>query len=401
VSNDLAVAAVTATLRDLLQDALDDGLSAEVTISPLDKARGNLTGNQLNLFLYQTSIDAAWRNHDMPHVKPGESGHPPLPLVLNYLITAYGDEQDDANAAVHQVLGRAMRVLHDQPLLGPEDIRASLPGNDLHLQIERVRITPQPLSLDEVSKLWTAFQTQYRISAAYQACVVLIESQRPARTPLPVLTRGEEDAGVVAQASTVPPFPTLEAVVPPDGQPSAHLGDELRLIGHHLAGVTAVRLSHPMRSSPLTVPPPPLVLVGDTEVVAVLPNLPAEVPAGLYTVAGILGQPDRVTNEQPLAVAPKVTAGLPLQRPAGDFTLTLETSPTVRSGQQVQLLLGERPVTAAPPDPQAPSSVVFELRGIPAGEHLVRVRVDGVDSLLVNRSVSPPVFDTTQKVTLT
>jgi hypothetical protein len=31
----------------------------------------------------------------------------------------------------------------------------------------------------------------------------------------------------------------------------------------------------------------------------------------------------------------------------------------------------------------------------------VRLRVDGVDSLLVNRAVTPPVFDQTQKVTVT
>ena len=48
-----------------------------------------------------------------------------------------------------------------------------------HEQIERVRITPQPLSVDELSKLWTAFQTHFRISAAYQVSVVLIESTRP------------------------------------------------------------------------------------------------------------------------------------------------------------------------------------------------------------------------------
>ena len=46
----------------------------------LDKARnGNNTANQLNLFLYQTMVNAAWRNMDMPRqVKPGETGQPPL-----------------------------------------------------------------------------------------------------------------------------------------------------------------------------------------------------------------------------------------------------------------------------------------------------------------------------------
>ncbi len=50
-----------------------------------------------------------------------------------------------------------------------------------------MRITLQPLSVEEISKLWTAFQTQFRTSVSYQVSVVLIESQRPAKTPLPVL----------------------------------------------------------------------------------------------------------------------------------------------------------------------------------------------------------------------
>jgi hypothetical protein len=39
--------------------------------------------------------------------------------------------------------------------------------------------------------------------------------------------------------------------------------------------------------------------------------------------------------------------------------------------------------------------------GAPAGEHWLRLRVDGVDSVLVDRSVTPPVYDDTQKVTIT
>jgi hypothetical protein len=46
----------------------------------------------------------------------------------------------------------------------------------LHEQVERVRITLQPLTLEEVAKLWNVFQTPYRISVAYEVSVVLIES---------------------------------------------------------------------------------------------------------------------------------------------------------------------------------------------------------------------------------
>ncbi len=65
-----------------------------------------------------------------------------------------------------------MSAFHDHQVLGDEEIRSALPGNDLHEQIERVRITPQPLTLEELSKLWMIFQSQYRISAAYRLDVV-------------------------------------------------------------------------------------------------------------------------------------------------------------------------------------------------------------------------------------
>lgn len=55
MSNALAIAAVTATLKSILDTGINNPsppqLSAEVTTLPLDKARGNRTGNQLNLFL--------------------------------------------------------------------------------------------------------------------------------------------------------------------------------------------------------------------------------------------------------------------------------------------------------------------------------------------------------------
>jgi Pvc16 N-terminal domain len=399
MSNSLAIAAVTATLRDLLfGHANNDLAGTAVSTRPPDKARNGVIGNQLNLFLYRTSLDAAWRNQDMPGVRPGESSAPPLPLVLHYLVTAYGDNDDDTLA--HRLLGRAMSVLHDHPLLGPGHIQAALASNDLYTQVERVRVTPEPLSVDEMSKLWTAFQTQYRISAAYQVCVVLLDSAVPARTPLPVLTRN-----IVVQAGVVLPLPGfhLEAVVVPGGRPSALLGDELTLSGRNLADTNLVRLSHPRLEAPLGVPP---TAAGDVEVKVLLPNQPDQVPAGTWTVAAVHSEPsgpDRVSNELPLAVAPRVTAGLPavLARDAGGaVTVDLQCSPRVLAEQRVSLLLGDREVPAAP-HPAATAALSFPVPSAQAGEYLVRLRVDGVDSLFVDWSATPPVFDTSQKVTIT
>src|SRR5439155_21462410 len=99
MSNEPAIAEVTATLRSLLVRGV--GIQ-EVTARPLDNARRSTTGHQLNLFLYQVLPDAALRNQDMPRqIKSGETGYPPLPLVLYYLLTAYSDDEDDT--ATHRL----------------------------------------------------------------------------------------------------------------------------------------------------------------------------------------------------------------------------------------------------------------------------------------------------------
>lgn len=406
MSNSLAIAAVTATLRNLLTQGLTADLpGTTVTTRPLDLARnGDGNGNQLNLFLYQTVLNAAWRNTEMPgQVKPGETGLPPLGLNLYYLITAYG--QNDDETLSHRLLGRAMSVLHDHPLLGAAEIKAALPNNDLHEQVERVRITPEPLSLDEMSKLWTAFQTQYRVSTAYQVSVVLIESTRPAKTPLPVLTRGSGDQGVTAQPDLIPPYPTLEAVRLPNQQLSARLGDVLTLSGHHLAGDSVVvRFMNPRLTTPREVVPLP---GGTAAVITVqLPNAPADWIAGFYTLAAVVrraGEPDRTTNELPLSLAPRILTIAPnpaARNAGGNVTLTLTCRPEVRPEQRAALLLGDREILSQP-HPTQTNSLTFQIIAVAAGNYFLRLRVDGVDSVLVDRTVTPPVFDPTQKVTIT
>ena len=418
MSNALAIAAVTATLRSLLETGVraDPDLNdTTVTTQPLDKAReSNNTANQLNLFLYHTLPNAAWANMDMPRrIVPGETGIPALALKLYYLMTAYGRGDDTTQPFSHQVLGQAMSVLHDHPLLGAEEIRAAtavaLPRTDLDRQIERVRITLQPLSLEELSKLWTGLQTQYRLSVAYEATVVLIDSTQVVRAPLPVLTRG-----VRSQSSLIPPVPALEEVLPQGGQPSARLGETLSLGGHHLDGTAiGVVFNHPLWSAPVELPPQPGGT--DTRLTVGIPDQPAIWPAGFYTLAVRVQRPTesyrRTTNELSFSLAPTMTIA-PSAPPAGNITFTVTCSPQVgveqhgtqiRLVQRAALLLGDREIRAEPPPSAAgpTGTLTFIAANVVAGEYFVRLRIDGVDSLLVDRSVTPPVFDPTQKVTVT
>jgi hypothetical protein len=399
MSNAEAIAATTSTRRLLLRH-----VTGNVTARPPDRARD--TGDQLNLFLYHAEIDAAWRNQDMPgQVKPGETGRPPLPLTLFYILTAFSDDPEDMQS--HSLLGRAMRVLHDHPVLSRADIAGSWTGSDLEDQIERVRITFQPLSVDELFKLWGAFQTHYRTSVAYQVSVVLIESARSSKTPLPVLRRGEDDRGVTSQPDLVPPFPALSELVLPGKQASALLGDEVALRGHHLdQGTLAVRLANPH----LTDPVPVQILANTaTEVRIKLldtpddPNAPKKWVAGFYTVALVLkdGDQERATNELPLAVAPRVTSapatvvrGAP---PDLKAAITLKHSPEVRPAQRAALLLGDREAPAQA-HPAQTDTLDFEILQAPLGKHFLRLRIDGVDSFLIDPAVQPPAFDLTKRV---
>src|SRR5260370_35396507 len=203
----LAIAATTATLRGVLAKGIN---ITNVTVRPLDSARATTTGEQVNLFLYQVLPDAAWRNRDIPRkVRPGETAQPPLPLTLYYLITTFGADNDN-DIGSHVLLGRIMSILHDYPVMGAKEIKdatgadVDLKNTNLHEQIERIRITIEPNSFEQISKLWTTFQTHYRTSAAYQVSVVLVESVRAARTPLPVLRRGDADRGPETVTGSLP-----------------------------------------------------------------------------------------------------------------------------------------------------------------------------------------------------
>lgn len=442
MTSSLAIAAVTAKLHDILHTALNADVSfASVTTRPPDRARDGATDDQVNLFLYNTTINPAWRNNDLPwRVKPGEAGHAPLPLNLYYLVTAYagenenGIEKDPTNNFVgsYRLLGAAMMALHDYPVLTAEEINSFLGAGDLedHVfdQVEKIRITPQSLSPDEASKIWTGFQTPYRPSMTYEVSVVLIESRLPRHTPLPVLRRGPEDRGV---ETVIGPFPMLDEIRrPPKTRPGFQFGDRAILTGRNMGGeAVLVRLVHPLRPRRviLLTPQPgsnesrleidlrggrELNLDDGTEI-----DLSADAvgltlwAAGFYQVAVEsvnAGSPPRSSNVLPLALSPHVTAIAP--NPAtrdanGDVTLTLTCRPQVRPEQHARLLLGGREIPAEA-HTTLTDTLTFQIEDAPAGNFVARLRVDGVDSLPIIIPLSaqgqpqPPIFDPAQTVTI-
>ena len=426
MSSTWAVAVVTAALRNLLQStvpALDPALSdLTVTTRTPDMARKTVSGASLNVFLYGTAINAGWRNQDPPRSRPGEAATSPLPLNLHYLVSAYGRDDADQDAVSHRALGAAMGVLHDHPVFSPGELAAALANSDVALQPERLRITPLPLTTDELSKLWTAFQTNLRVSAAYEVTVVLIDSHNPGSAALPVLARGSRDEGVLTVLGSAA---TLTALVPPHPQAAAEQGQPVVVTGSNLTSEdTMLRFTSQWRPLPPRLPLPPVEVAPAPgphpgELMVLLPSRPADPSAwgdwvpGFYTVAAVTrtpGWPAAVSNAVALALAPAITLTPHAPSLVGvGATVTLTCSPRIGEGQDVVVLCGAARAEAAvsnpsPGDPGfagTPTTVTFVVPDVPAGLHPVRLRVDGVDSIPVDFAGAVPVFDPAQQVNVT
>ncbi len=432
MSSALAIAGVTAVLRDLLNDGLINHnvsglLGSTVTVSALPPDRvvpvNGTESTQLNLFLHQVTFNTGWRNHALPS-RDGSGtqrlSNPPLALDLHYLLSAYSAEELGSEI----LLGYAMQLLHEIPVLDRQAITTALtpsPSVDTTLppalraltecgladQVEQIKLVPDPLNSEEMSKLWTAVQSHYRPSAAYIATVVLIEATKPIKSTLPVLTRGPVDPvthverGVVVQTDLLPPFPTLQTAVATSGQPAATVGATVDLTGHHLDGTNpTVLLSNSRFSIEQSLP----VSGGGGSTVAAF-TVPS-VPAGLYQLVMQVIRPGesdpRTSNAVPLVIGPEITTAMPMavaRDGSGVATLVLAVQPQIQPGQVVSLLLGTREIPAGA-IAVATGTLTVAVADASAGEFLLRIRVDGIDSPIIDRSAVPPVFHN-YRVTIT
>jgi hypothetical protein len=198
MSNDLAIATVTATLTEWVRPALEDDVDGAGVAAVRPDQVDALEGPGVNFFLYQVTPNPAYRNDDLPSRRSNGNvvRRPQAALDLHYILTFYGN---DISLEPQRVMGSVVRTLHAQPVLSRkaiENITSSstfnyLADSDLVDQVEKVKITPTPLNLEELSKLWSVFfQTAYRLSMAYVVNLVLIEADTEIPQPtLPVRTR--------------------------------------------------------------------------------------------------------------------------------------------------------------------------------------------------------------------
>lgn len=429
MSSFLALSAVSAVLRGVLQDSVERhnlaallGAAPEVSALPPDRiAADEGSPDRINLFLFQATENPALRNQDLP-ARSGAGdrlGNPRLALDLHYLVTAYGSAELQAEA----LLGHALYVFHETPVitratiathlaaLTPGPLTDALVAAGLDAQFEQIRIAPRVMNVEEVSKIWTSLQSPYRPTSAYHVSVVLVEARHPTRSALPVLTRGRpvgaSDEGVRVQADLRPAVPTLERLVFPNGAPALRLGETLGLHGHHLAG-GAVRVRFRPALGDAVRELPAGGMANDSRVEVALPAAPVapgDWRAGPYTVCVVVVQDgqERESNRLPMLLVPRLDSISPVPAAGPVSAIAVTCVPPVQPGQTVSLLVGSRALAPAPfSAPEGALSFVAPTTPpLPSGgPQPVRLRVDGVDSLVVNYGSRPPAFAPGQAVTI-
>lgn len=414
MSNFLAIATVTAALSQVLWEAVVPDLSGVnvTTLRPTNENSG-MPSPGVNVFLFQVTPNAAWHNADLPTRRTNGDliQRPQVALDLHYLLTFYGDER---LLLPQRVLGSVVRTLHARPILTRDLIRRTiaridfspfLANSNLADAVELIKFTPIPLSFEDLSKLWSVyFQTPYSLSIAYQATVVLIESDDSIQNALPVRARN----------IYVTPFrqPQIENVRNADDDNLISLNSSIIISGQRLRGdETRVRVG----GIELT---PSAANVSDTEINLALPAGLSAGVQGLQVVQLMsMGTPPvphkgvesnlaafvlhPIINKLP-DDSPDVTVADVVTDPDGfrSANVTVKVSPTVRKKQRAVLLLSELvppfPATDQAPraysfessqhnkpaDPEVTDTLIFPISRVKPADYLMRVQVDGADSPL-------------------
>jgi hypothetical protein len=196
LSNGLAHPDITSSLND----------APVVTLLPPDRiVTGENEPTQLNLFLYQVAPNTALhpsslrRLREQPiglrglatgearEVRSTITGDTSLAVDLYYVATAYSAR----NFEIEVLLGSTLQLLHRHRNLDAAVIRheleslsaeedqpfvAALRASEQTALIQQLTIEPQFLDMEELSKLWSAFQARYRPSIVYKVVALFADA---------------------------------------------------------------------------------------------------------------------------------------------------------------------------------------------------------------------------------
>jgi hypothetical protein len=172
------------------------GGTMEVSLNDPEEMRTNSVDG-VSLWLYRVERDDQRLNAPPTRPTATRLQPTPLPLRLHYLVTPIVTI-DPAFPLVspgreQEILGKAIQLLYERPVLRGTDLRDTLTGSD-----DKIAVRLEPMSLEEITRIWQALQRPYQLSVSYEATLAMIapEAQPAVLTPVRV---AEPRFGVIVE----------------------------------------------------------------------------------------------------------------------------------------------------------------------------------------------------------
>jgi Pvc16 N-terminal domain len=142
----------------------EDRISLE---SPADLENNNSV--RLSMYLYRILENPYMKNRFPVEGTGGKLRKAPLTLDLYYLLTPLVGTPREQQI----VLGKTMQILYDRTILEGPDLSGSLGTSG-----EEIRVILNPVSLEELTRVWQALEIPYRLSVCYIARVIIVDSEQ-------------------------------------------------------------------------------------------------------------------------------------------------------------------------------------------------------------------------------
>lgn len=398
MTNYLAIASVTAALRNIIQTGIKEDLPGTTVSSVSPEGLNNAQKERkINIYLYQVSpIKELQQENVIPNRRNGKTPLKSVQLNLYYLITFYGNELE---LEPQQLLGSTIRSLLDSAILERDAIEEAISRSDflrnstLVNQLTKVSFAMNSMTPEELTRIWsTLFRSPYSLSIAYIGKAVLIEGEKTRKKALPV-------RNVLMNASIKQLV--IEEIKSSTGkrQPITTKSN-LTILGENLlAPNTQVRIGN-TKIAPQ--------VVEDKKVELKLSNFSQseldELRAGVQSLqivhmeqkASIIDPIRSIeSNALPLILCPTIKGNVTptnlIESWNNSFTaeVTIDVDLMVDKDQRVSLLMNEiateKPeayLFAAKSREETTRSLDFLVRNVKAGEYLIRVQINGAESPL-------------------
>jgi len=176
-----AIKGSSQTLQTFLQAAVNaefGGGGPTVSLKTPKEMRSN---RGVSLWLYRVVRDEFLTNQPPERTGPREQRRTPLPVLLHYLVTPL---MEDDSETEQQLLGKVLQVLYDHPILRGSDLQGGLDPATVEL-----RVTLETLSLEEITRVWHALNSEagYQLCVSYQVRLVELDSALPPKKVSPVV----------------------------------------------------------------------------------------------------------------------------------------------------------------------------------------------------------------------